>query len=162
MRKVLALEPHFRAPQRGEARRIGERGGPAHPARQLGGELAAEIRRMHVLPHALLEPLERRNQGFRHVAPAKRAEASPCVGEMTRHFLSEQPRRIAALSLCIHAVTSPLVAAAARTLAANRRISAPSFTPARDSTPLETSTPKGCTAAMAAATLAAFSPPAST
>src|SRR5215831_13366522 len=51
---------------------------------------------------------------------------------------------------------------APRTASTKLTIAAGLFTPGRSSTPLDTSTPKGCTCAIAAATFTALRPPAST
>src|ERR1700733_3594851 len=106
--------------------------------------------------HALAEALERRNQRLRNVAPAKGTETSALIGESARDPLSEQRGGIEGRGLCIHDHSSRC---AART---KRKILCGLLIPGCASTPLDTSTPKGCTVRMASATLSAVSPPAST
>src|SRR6266545_1685316 len=101
------------------------------------------------------ELLDWRDERFRNEASAVRAEVSACVGVATpehgtidgcrlgslRHWYSSNARRAFAMK-CV-------------TLSK-------SFTPGADSTPDDTSTPKGRTARIALATLSGVRPPAST
>src|SRR5438874_13693371 len=162
--QVLALEPQPCAPARRQARRERERRGAADPAGELFGELRLKVALMQVLAHAPLEALERGDQRFRNVAAAERAEAAACVREPAGDQLGEQAGGIRQCGGCTHAGSSARMAGAsdtARAADAKLTICSGLFTPGRTSTPLDTSTPKGCTAAMAAATLPVLRPPAS-
>src|SRR4029077_10488415 len=162
MREVLALEPHLGAPARREPLGEGERRGTAHPAAQLPDELGLKRVRVQVLAHAAREALERRDQGFGDIASAEGPKATARVRKSAGDQFAQQPLRIQRNCLCIHSESSVVsrARAAARTASTKSPIAAGLFTPGHSSTPLETSTPNGCTAAMAAPTLPRFRPPA--
>src|SRR6185437_5710803 len=81
VREVLALQPDPRAPALRKP--SGERQGcwAAGPGRELPRQILLEGRRVQVLPHTLLQPLERRNQRLRDIAPAEWPEAATGIGE---------------------------------------------------------------------------------
>src|SRR6185437_941160 len=115
----------------------------------------------------LLEALECRNQRFGDVASAERSESAAAIRQPPGHLLREQPLllRLGELQAhveisCLNTRASCRSPKAVRAASANRTIFSALLIPGRASTPLDTSTPKGSTAAIAAPTELASSPPA--
>src|SRR5262249_30709868 len=115
---------------------------------------------------AALEPFERGDQGLRHVAATERTEAAACIGKLAGELVGKQ---MAGVDLggwrdhdtlsCARSIGSRL-RKAARADFTKLAMSSGLLRPGEDSTPLDTSTPKGRTSLMAAATLSAVRPPA--
>src|SRR3569833_2397578 len=161
VREILSLQPDVGAPALGQSPRKGERRGTANPGFQLAPEVSLEVIGVQVIPHPPLEPLERRNEGLRYIATAKGTEAALRVGEFAGDGGGEQTRGVEAEIRNCHR-ESLCATLEARAAVTKRAIWAGLLTPGRISTPVETSTPNGCTCTIADATLLGFRPPAST
>ena len=83
MRKVFALEPDVGAPAGAQRGGVRQGGGAAHPGLELMVELRLEIFARQVTVDARLQPIERRHQGFGHVAPAECTESALRIGACT-------------------------------------------------------------------------------
>ena len=90
VRKILALEPHLRAPGLRKLGRVRQRRGPAHPAAQLAREFCLEFGRMEVLLHAGFEFLERGKQGLGYVPSAERTETAAGIGILSGDLVGQQ------------------------------------------------------------------------
>ncbi len=81
----------------------------ADPVAQLALELGAEFGVTEPAAHAALEPLVRRNKGFRHVAPAKRTVTPALVRKASGQQIRE---RVSALSFGFYWTHAPSLNAA--------------------------------------------------
>src|SRR5690606_11423674 len=126
------------------------------------------------LTNALFEAFERRHQCLRHVPAAEGPEASAVIRQAARKLGLQQVLRLSGGHSAVHVPgsfvafsTMPRKVAGslprlsiARTASTKARMRSASLIPGADSTPLETSTPYGATASIAAATLSLSRPPA--
>src|SRR5262249_18541396 len=159
-------QPDLRAPALREVSRIGERGRTADPGLQLTREVRLELRRVQVLTYPAFESFERGDQRFRNIATAIGTEAAPGIGKAAGQFFPRQlvrvdlGRRGAHETLSFARKDSFTLCQAARADLTKLAILSGLLIPGDCSTPLDTSTPKGRTSAIAFATLPGDRPPA--
>jgi hypothetical protein len=94
MREILALQPDVGTPQLREPCRESKRRRTAHPGLQLAVKRGLEILGVQMLAHALLESLERRDEGFRHITTPEGTEAAVRIGELAGDGIGQQPGTI--------------------------------------------------------------------
>jgi hypothetical protein len=102
VREIFTLQVHLRAPTLRDSRHEGERRGPPDERLQLMREGGFEFRAVQMLANTGFQPLERRNEHFRHVAAAERAEAAALVRKFSRQLVGEQMPGIDLMGTGVH------------------------------------------------------------
>ena len=151
VRQILALEPQLRAPARRKPRHRRQRRGAARPLAQLSLQLALKVSIAEPAACTGLESLVRRDQCLGHIAPTERPVATALIGKAARRAAPSSACERSAL--CLASASCTLPQQPHGPLCTKSRDQLRTLRPGADSTPLDTSTPKGRTVCTAAATL---------